>query len=316
MNERQLDYFIRIAELGSFRKASETLRVAQPALTRQVRSLEERLGVALFARSARGVVLTRAGELLLERGRFIKRQTEQAISDVMAEGTTPSGAVAFGAPGSIAQLLFCPLARKYLRLYPKVTVTFSEGVSRLHSQLLSGDLDLAILPNTRGTYTRNVEVELLADEPVYLVGRAGEFPAGATCTWREVAGLPLILSPDASSVRKWVEDSRPEGSNAPLGHVETESLDLQKQLVREGVGYAVLPHAAVHTENDIGRLSLARVENSRLRRLLAWRTDKPLTPAVQKMIELARIEAAGLRAAGAFGPPLDATDAHSPPGET
>ncbi len=176
--------------------------------------------------------------MLLERARFIKRQTEQAISDVMAEGTTPSGTVSFGAPGSIAQLLFCPLARNYLQLYPRVKIAFYEGVSRLHSQLLSGDLDLAILPNTKGISTRHVELELIAEEPVYLVGPAGEFSEGATCTWQEVASLPLILSPDASSVRKWVEDNKPDGLYGPLGQVR--------------------PRASSFTSNWLGRGGLCR----------------------------------------------------------
>jgi LysR family nitrogen assimilation transcriptional regulator len=67
MNQKQLDYFIRIAELGSFRKASEALRIAQPALTRHIQRLEEDLGVQLFFRGGRGIILTNAGEFLLER---------------------------------------------------------------------------------------------------------------------------------------------------------------------------------------------------------------------------------------------------------
>lgn len=79
MNQKQLAYFICIAELASFRKASETLWIAQPALTRHVQRFEDELGVQLFFRGGRGVILTSAGELLLERTRFIQRQTEQPV---------------------------------------------------------------------------------------------------------------------------------------------------------------------------------------------------------------------------------------------
>src|ERR1700724_1011049 len=118
MNQKQLDYFIRIAELGSFRRASEALRIAQPALTRQIQRLEQDLGVQLFFRGGRGTIRTNAGELLLERARFIQRQTEQAMADVRSEGSVPRGSVALGVPGSIANVLFKPLVETYLRLYP------------------------------------------------------------------------------------------------------------------------------------------------------------------------------------------------------
>ncbi|MFL9826689.1 LysR family transcriptional regulator [Rhodoplanes sp. SY1] len=301
MNDKQLEYFVRIAELGSFRKASESLRIAQPALTRQIKKLEAELGVALFTRGTRGITTTMPGTLLLERARFIRRQTEQAVADVMARGTMPSGAVSFGAPPSVAELIFSSLSKSYLALYPDVRLNFFEGVGRLRPWLLSGEIDLAVLPNTRGIASRQVALETLIREPVYLVGRPGEFPSGHVCTWRDVVARPLILAAPPSTVRGWLEAALARTGERLRVVVETESLHIQKELVDAGVGHAILPHSAVYRDFEAGTLTLSRVKGWLMDRVLAWRTDRPLTPAVQKMIELTRVELARLAAAGAFG---------------
>ncbi|MEP9377167.1 LysR family transcriptional regulator [Aquabacter sp. CN5-332] len=301
MNDKQLEYFVRIAELGSFRKASEALCIAQPALTRQIQKLEEELGVALFTRGSRGIATTSPGTLLLERARFIRRQTEQAVADVMAEGTVPSGVVGFGAPPSIAEILFCGLSKTYLDLYPQVRLAFFEGVGHLRSWLLSGDIDIAILPNTRGIADRHVGLDNLVREPVYLVGQAGEFAPGSTCTWRDLVPLPLILAAPPSTVRGWLDANLAHSGEKIRVGVETESLQVQKKLVKAGLGYAVLPHSAVHRDFEAGTLTLCQVEGWLMDRVLAWRTDRPLTPAVQKMIDATRAEMARLQKEGMFG---------------
>lgn len=301
MNDKQLDYFVQIAELGSFRKASEALRIAQPALTRQIQKLEQELGVKLFARGSRGIVPTPPGALLLERARFIRRQMEQAAADVRAEGTVPSGVVSFGAPASVAEFLFPALARAYLALYPQVRLAFKEGVGMLRSWLVDGDLDIAILPNVRDIPTRNVALEHLVREPVYLVGPPGRFASGAACSWRDLMDLPLLLAAPPSTVRGWLAAALDGSGEAPRILIETESLQVQKALVAAGVGYAVLPHSAVVRDLAAGTLSLCRVEGWLMDRVLAWRTDRPLTPAVEKMVEMTRAEMARCSAEGLFG---------------
>ena len=303
MNDKQLEYFVRIAELGSFRKASEALRIAQPALTRQIQKLEEEIGVALFRRGNKGIVTTPPGTLLLERARFIRRQTDQALADVRAEGTVPSGVVTFGAPPSVAEILFARLSRSYLDRYPQVKLAFYEGVGHLRRWLLAGEIDLAILPNVRSIAERNVCIENLVREPVYVVGPPGRFSPGATCVWQDLIPLPLLLAAPPSTVRGWLDANLAQSGEKLRISVETESLQVQKHLVKGGLGYAVLPYSAVHRDHAAGLLSLCRVEGWLMDRGLAWRTDRPLSPAVQTMIEITRSEMHLLQAEGVFGTP-------------
>lgn len=301
MNQKQLDYFIRIAELGSFRRASEALRIAQPALTRQIQRLEQDLGVQLFFRGGRGIILTNAGELLLERAQFIQRQTEQAMADVRSEGSVPRGSVSLGAPGSIANVLFKPLVETYLRLYPGVRLRLYDGVAHLRDQLLSGVLDLAILPTGRVLTEAGIGSVTLVREPVYLAGPPGEFAFGSNCMLADVVRLPLVAAGGASSMTARLEASALSVGQELEFRVETENLPVLKELIRAGIGYSVLPYCAVCGDDERGYLSLCRVEDCSLDRVLGWRTDRPLTPAVRAMVTLIREQVEKLKQQGAFG---------------
>lgn len=302
MNNRQMEYFVRIAELGSFRRASESLRIAQPALTRHIKNLEADLGVELFNRRSDGVVLTSAGGLLLERARVILRQTQQARADVMAHGTVPSGSVGFGAPPSIAQMLFGPLAAAYQSSYPQVLLRFQDGVGHLFDWLVNEEIDLAILPSSRLTETRSFCRKPLVSEPVYVVGAPGRLPLGRECGVADVTALPLVLTPAPSTVRSWLDELvRADGHTLQVV-AETESSQVQKDLVRAGLGFAVLPHSAVHRDHEAGLVDLCQVRHWRLSRVLAWRNDRPLTPAVREMIRMTEALVQELFEDGAFGP--------------
>jgi LysR family nitrogen assimilation transcriptional regulator len=304
VNSKQIEYFLKIAELGSYRRASDLLRIAQPALTRQIKMLERELGVDLFHRHSDGITLTAAGALLRERAQFIVRQTEQARADVMAEGTIPRGMVAFGAPPSIAGVLFCRLSQRYLSLYPDVKLRFYEGVGHLANWLTSNEIDLAILPNSRLADVRNFDLRSFVGEAVYLVGPPGEFAHGSSCNVDTVVDRPLVLTPPPSTVRGWLDEFVEQHGGRLRIAAETESMSLQHSFVQGGLGYALLPHSAVSRSYAAGAVSLCHVEGWSLTRVLAWRNDRPLTPAVRCMIDLTEQEMHKLMVAGAFGADL------------
>ncbi len=109
MDFRNLRYFVEIVERGSMKRAAESLYVAQPALSQQVKKLEEELGVKLLARSVRGVVPTEAGRELLTRARLILDQVHDARQVIQAGSRDPQGSVVLGLPSSVsAALSGCP----------------------------------------------------------------------------------------------------------------------------------------------------------------------------------------------------------------
>ncbi len=127
MDLRQFRYFIQAARRQNFRKASDDLRVAQSALTRQVQHLEHELGFLLFDRVKRGVRLTAAGQRLLERSQHILEEVDRLKETLQIEAHVPSGPASLAAPPSIGRLLFNKLAVTFLKSYPKVNLSLLEG---------------------------------------------------------------------------------------------------------------------------------------------------------------------------------------------
>src|SRR5258706_7748140 len=122
MDFKRLGYFLHIAELGSLTKASEQLNIAQPSLSRQVRLLEEELGVDLFIRRRRGMVLTEAGELLHTRITGPLRQIGHAFYEVRALPKGGGGNVLLGMPPTVVNILARPLVRAIAATAPKIAL--------------------------------------------------------------------------------------------------------------------------------------------------------------------------------------------------
>jgi len=129
MDLRQLRSALVIAETGSLNAAARRLRIAQPALSRQIRLLEEELGTAIFARHARGMTLTEAGELLLERARRALREIDQARSDLSALSGQVTGQVAIGLLPSVSELMAARFVRAMREKYPLVRLRIITGLA-------------------------------------------------------------------------------------------------------------------------------------------------------------------------------------------
>jgi LysR family nitrogen assimilation transcriptional regulator len=129
MDLKQLEYFVRVAEMGSFTRAALALNVAQPALSRQVRLLEVELRQNLLVRNGRGATPTEAGQVLLEHGRGILHQVERAREELGRVRTGLTGQVALGMPPSVARVLTVPLTRAFRLAMPEAKLSISEGLS-------------------------------------------------------------------------------------------------------------------------------------------------------------------------------------------
>ncbi len=151
MDLKQIEYFVRVAEMGSFTKAAIALNVAQPALSRQIRLLEVELRQNLLRRNGRGASPTEAGLLLLEHGRGILHQVERAQEEMGRARSSLNGRVALGLPPSVARVLTVPLTRAFREKMPEAQLSISEGLTNaMQESLLNGRLDIALLYNMKG----------------------------------------------------------------------------------------------------------------------------------------------------------------------
>ena len=205
---KQLEYFVRVAELGSFTRAAQALNIAQPALSRQVRLLEVELRQNLLVRNGRGATPTQAGQLLLEHGRGILHQVERAREELGRVRSGLSGRVALGLPPSVARVLTVPLTRAFRLKMPDAQLSISEGLSTaMQENLQNGRLDIAVLYNPSQVpgieHTPLVQEELLLVQP--RPPGLQEDPPPAPITLQEMAALPLVIPTRPNAIRMHVE---------------------------------------------------------------------------------------------------------------
>jgi LysR family transcriptional regulator, nitrogen assimilation regulatory protein len=291
MDLKQLEYFVRVAELGSFTKAAIALDVAQPALSRQVRLLEVELRQNLLTRNGRGAVATEAGKLLLEHGRGILHQVERAREELGRVRGALAGRVAVGLPPSVAKRLTVPLVREFRQRMPEATVSIGEGLSAgMLESLATGRLDIALVYNAAPS--ADVELTPLLEEPLYLVQRhagAGAPPARPRpIALREVAKLPLVIPSRPNAIRMLVETELAAIGCRPQVALEIDGVPAMLDLVADGAGSAILSRNAVATSAHPQAFSLRPIGSPPLRSklLLAMSSQRPATLTQKAMLQL------------------------------
>ncbi len=246
MDIRQLEYFVRVADLGSVTRAAIDLNVTQPALSRQIRQMETELRQNLLIRNGRGVELTEAGKVLLGHARTILHQLQRAHEDVGRVRGGLGGHVALGLPPGIAKVLAVPLTRALRERLPDATVSIAEGLSlQLQDQLIGGHLDVALLYNP--AWSPELECASVLEEDFFLVAQAGPGATGAPVSLRELAQLPLIIPTRSHAIRTLVESRLAALGHRPTIALEVDGIAAILDLVADGTGVAVLSINAVET---------------------------------------------------------------------
>jgi LysR family transcriptional regulator, nitrogen assimilation regulatory protein len=248
MDLKQLEYFVRVAELGSFTRAALALDVAQPALSRQVRLLEVELRQNLLIRNGRGATPTEAGKLLLEHGRGILHQVERAREELGRVRGALAGRVAIGLPPSLARVITVPLTRAFRAQLPEASLSISEGLSATMQEWLhTGRLDIAVLYNA--TPAPDIEITPLMQEELLLVqtrppGLAEE-PPPPPVSLTEIAAMPLVIPSRPNAIRMHVEAEMAALGIRPTVALEIDGVSAILDLVADGAGAALLSRHAV-----------------------------------------------------------------------
>lgn len=287
MELRTLRYFVYIAEARSFSHASVRLRVAQPALSRQISKLEAEIGHALFLRTGRRLELTEAGQLLLTRAQALLRQASNALDEVRTFGSDLSGTVTIGVSPAITEILAPLILRECGLLHPNVKIRFVEGFSGLiFDQLLNQELMLCLLHNP--PHHKAVDIHPLLTEAMYLVGpprgHKGLPPARADM---KLESLPMILPNRTHGLRRLLEEAL-EGTNRLNVVVQTDGMITTRALVAAGHGYTILPYSAVHSQLVSKQLSSVRLDDLLINwtLCLACRSDQRSARPVQAILAI------------------------------
>jgi LysR family transcriptional regulator, nitrogen assimilation regulatory protein len=272
MDLRALRYFVHIAEARSFSRAAAQLRVAQPALSRQMQKLEGELGTVLLLRTRRQLELTDAGHLMLQRAHSLLRQIAQTADDVRAQGTRVQGTMTVGVSPAIGEGLVPKIFSECGDRHPDLRLNVVEGFSSfIFKRLIDQEITLCLMHNP--PRHRGIEIEPLQTEAMCLIGPgagAGRLPpAKAGMRLDEVR---LILPNRTHNLRMLIERAI-AADNGSLGEtMEVDGYTTTKALILAGLGYTILPLSSVRHEVENGMFQPSRSGDRRCRGRSALRT--------------------------------------------
>jgi DNA-binding transcriptional LysR family regulator len=258
MDTHRLKYFLRIAEEGSITRAADTLGIAQPALSRQIRLLEEDLGVVLFRRTRRGVQLTDEGERLRASTAAPLRQLELAVQYAGSPLARIQRGVRLGMLDTTVDVLAAPLMASLTTQFPNVTFSVAVGsTDELVEAMLAGAADVALInpvPDDRVFYR-----ELLEEDLVVVGGPMSGLDQNHTITFPELVELPLVVPRSHAGIGTLLENAALRAKVKMSWRITTDSIQVTKLLIEAGLVCGVLPLSACLREIDAGKLRYAPI---------------------------------------------------------
>jgi len=302
MTPSTLEYFVMVARLGSISRAALELGIEQSTITRHIGKLETDIGMRLFHRSGRGVVLTDAGSAFLASAQGVVHALDQARQAAAQLSHTGPAQVVIAAQPTIAWQMFGPLAHALSDRFPGVKLHFKEGLgNQMINWLVEGQIDVALLYVP--TQAHVVDFDELLKEPLYCVAAPDFSLPEGPIGMRTLLSLPMVLPSTQHGLRGLME-SLAHQENIPLNTaVECDgSIAVTTRLVEARHGCTIRPLAAIAREHEAGLLKAVPVDDPRLLRAVAIATarNRPMVDANWAISRVIRQVSAGLVSRGAW----------------
>jgi len=265
MEIRQLKAFVAIAETGTFTAAAERVHVTQAAISMQIRQLERETGTQLFVRAPRRVILTEAGEKLLDRAQLILREYAAALDELAALTGAEKGRLRIGSASAMVSADPLPQILKELRkVHPGVETSVASGTSEeLVQRILTGELDAAFV--SLPVDARGIQTELLNEDslvaiasPRHRLGKQKVVSAYA------LAGEKLILGERGGNTRRLIDQFFAHAGVSPMVCMELSRLAAIKRMVEEDMGVGIVPLQSVREEVNKGTLVRWWIEGAQI----------------------------------------------------
>ena len=290
MELRQLRYLIALAEELNFTRAAASEHIAQPALSQQIRKLEDEVGVALVERTTRHVSLTEAGQLLVVRARRILAELDSAQSELEALRGIDRGHVTIGAIHTMGPIDLSLALTEFHSRYPRVALSVREHTSDECAELLRIDeVDLAFLSVTERVESHELGLhQLISEELMVLLPIDHPLARHDEIRMAELAHEQFISFRQGALLRELLFSAGRDAQFEPRVTLESNESHRIRTFVSRGLGVAILPRSDAVGQG--AEVAVARLVAPVLRRdiTLAWRAGRRHSPAAQAFIELAR----------------------------
>ncbi|MGI8864735.1 MAG: LysR family transcriptional regulator [Solirubrobacteraceae bacterium] len=290
MDLRQLRYLVALAEECHFTRAAAREHIAQPALSQQIRRLEEEVGLALVERTTRHVTITEAGELLVARARRILSEVDAAQTELQGLRGIQTGHVTVGAMHTMGPVDVSLALAIFHSRHPGVELTVREMSSEELAEMLRVDeLDLAFLSVTERIESHGLGLhQLVSEELVVLLPCDHRLSGRETLRMAELANEQFISYREGSRLRELLMAAGQQAGFEPQVKLESNESQRIRRLVARGMGVAILPRS--DADSPGGEFQVSGLTDPALTRdiTLAWREGRRHTPAAAEFIELAR----------------------------
>lgn len=245
---KKLKSFVKIIDTGSVSRAASILRVAQPALSQQIASLEQHFKHQLLIRSNVGITPTEAGLILYRHAQIMLKQIEQTQTDIDQSARSISGRVSIGlATYSSSSALSLPLIKEMRQRFPDITVHINDSFGHILSELImTGKMDMALIYTSDPI--KGVNLQPLFREEMFLVSPADmELPekAGSTLPLSALDGRAMLLPSKGHFLRRLIDDALGRARSKPEVISEVESVPALAAAVLDGLGSTILPASVV-----------------------------------------------------------------------
>ncbi|MDK1358791.1 LysR substrate-binding domain-containing protein [Arthrobacter sp. zg-Y1219] len=288
MDVRHLKYFLAVVDHQGFTRAAERLLIAQPSLSQTIKSLERDLGVPLFHRVGRNVVLSEAGRELVGPARVVVRDLEAARAAIDELKGMRRGRLDVIAMPSPAIEPLTSIITAYARTHPTITVNVDAAFTQddVVAAVRDGSSEVGLLGSDRPFRAADIDVLHLGRQPLMLVLNPEDaLPGGEAVGWEELSGHRMIVSQRGSLMRWAVDEALANGVDLEIA-VEVAHRTSILPLVLAGIGHAVLPSSWAPLARQAG-LRTVRLEPETLLHISALSRAAELTPAALAFLAVA-----------------------------
>jgi len=288
MELRVLEYFTAIADDGSFTRAAERLRVAQPSVSQQIRALERELGEPLFQRGARGVTLTSGGRALLPYARSALAAVAAAKAEFAARSGMLTGALAIGTVNGLEETVLPELLGIFHRRYPGVAVRLTADTSTpLLAQVAHGELDAAIIASPESPLPDGISDEVFLRDMIMAVTRSdSEYAQLAAMPLGLASSQPLITYSQDSGLRDLIETAFLSAGLTLTVAYSSNDPALHIALAKQGVGTALAAGSDPSVRNATGITCLPLDPPIPYDKSLIWRAAETLPAPVRALLDI------------------------------
>lgn len=260
LNLYQLQSFVTVISEGSMTGAADKLYLTQPAISQQIRNLEEDLGVDLLVRGVRQIKPTLQGEVLFDYAKRILQMGQQAEIAVKAMGAELKGQLRVGTLNSLGVHLISPIVSRLLKYNPKLSIKidYDDG-EELMKAFKRGELDAVILPEVElqyGSSLGDVEKKYLMNEEMWLVGTGKDTDMPKTIAIGDMGKYPLIsFSRELPQFNQMLASAYEKHGVTVEPVFESPNVGTLKRVIESGLGWGFLPASSIRKQVRMGRMN-------------------------------------------------------------